>query len=174
MELFSDITKIAHKFHDVVFPYGDIKRQLMTNAGQDGPQPQKVLNQVAKIINNLNSHCIRASVKNVIKDKVMIPELVINIFANLSGLSTDEKIMYGERLADLVGHHEGQLRYLSYGKKGFSYKIAYIGNDSGESCNRCAKTIVHIREASKRITYIVNEINLFSASKRICQNYASA
>lgn len=167
MEIFSDISKFARKFHDVVFPYGDLKRQLLKDSiGQDGPQPYKLLSQVARTINNLNPNTIHASVKNVIHDKVMVPELVVNIDAALLGLTTDEKNAYGEKLADLVGHHEGQVRHLSYDKKGFSYKIHYIGEDNSESATRCAKAVVHIREASKRITNIVNEINQVSAARR--------
>ena len=137
MKLFSSLNERVRNFHDLVFPYGGITRQLLTqNESTDGTEPKKILMQVAKIINALNNPNINASIRTS-----SIPELVVHINVRLYGLSNEEKAYYGEILADLVGHHEGQLNHLSYSIKGYSYTIGYIGIDNSESCTRCAKAI---------------------------------
>ena len=100
MELFSDINKLAQRIHDTIFPYGTITKQLLNHGTAD-----KVLTQVAKTINSLNNPAIKAKVRK--------EELTINIKVSTYGLNRDEKIQYGEKLADLVGHHEGRIRHLS-------------------------------------------------------------
>ena len=169
MELFSDITKLARKFHEIVFPYGNITKQLLqSSATETGIHADKVLKQVARTINSLKNPTIFAIVR---KSPDSEHELIVRIKVSTIGLSNHEKVRYGETLADLVGHHEGKLKHLSYNDKGFCYNIRYIGSDSSENCTRCAKVIVHIREASKRITNVVEEIKYMSASRKLMAYY---
>lgn len=163
MSLLTDFYKLANKCHDIFFPFQNLTRQLLKdNSTESGVNADKVMVQVAKIINSLENPAIRAGIK---KDGANL-DLIVSISVGTTGLTQNEKIKYGEKLADLVGHHEGQLKYLSHSPKGFSYNIRYIGSNNPESCSRCAQAVVHIKEASELITETVNEIKYITASRK--------